>query len=610
MPATGTGTGRDATPPRPPTSDVDQLAHIIAADVAHLENDTIDAVMPALREARAELRRDLGEWLARADGAATFTAQDLRRGLLSIETALETIGQMRADLQTELAAASGASAELAASHLRQELARFANRFSGSIRPTQISTAAIIARAKHEIIPRIRTSSARYVQAVREDMRHQLAVGLAKGETFTQMTNRLRRLGGPRGLVALRGVKGDPGAHVEEIAEGLFTRYRHWAERVVRTEVMNAYAVEHVAGIAELNEDLKEDGDDPLLLKWDASPDKRICATCRGLDGRVTKVGKPFAPGITQPPAHPNCRCVAVAWHPSWGDIDGEFKPISAAKGVKLPSPAKVSADKPTRPRKSKDAKVTDAIAKGDFGLGRAELERQLERSGFAPQPATKRRSGAVVVKKLPPGILGSHQSLSGNITITPKVAKDASEFADAFRADPKGVRETLKRVADERRQLGAKLRPPHPLEQKAMGMHVITHETLHGYGPQFASQYVGIGVPIEEVTTEVVARKLMRERYGVVAQPEVGLGAYETYIQQTITAVRSSLGVSPRRAASILERASVQFRKIPQPASLTAAAATEEYLGTEIAIAAGRPAEEQNVIKALRSELRRVVKRR
>jgi acetyl esterase/lipase len=42
---------------------------------------------------------------------------------------------------------------------------------------------------------------------------------------------------------------------EDIAEGLFARYRHWAERVVRTEVMNAYAVEPGAGIEEHNADL-------------------------------------------------------------------------------------------------------------------------------------------------------------------------------------------------------------------------------------------------------------------------------------------------------------------------------------------------------------------
>lgn len=339
MPGVGTGTGRDATHPMVGQPDVEKMAHVIAADVARLEDKTIDAVLPALLEAREELRAGLAEWLGKVDGDKTFAAQDLRRGLASIDAALEAIGQMRPDLQQQLGAATTAGAHLAASHIREELTRFGAKFGESIRPTQISTAAIVARAKHEIIPRIRTSSARYVQAVREDMRHQLALGLAKGETFTQMTNRLRRLGGPRGLVALRGVKGDPGAYVEDIAEGLFNRYRHWAERIVRTEVINAYNVEHVAGIEELNEDLKEDGDDELYLKWDASPDKRICPLCRSLDGRVTKVGKPFMTGIDQPPAHPNCRCVVVAWHPSWGGIEGEHKPTSSAPGVKMPGAA-------------------------------------------------------------------------------------------------------------------------------------------------------------------------------------------------------------------------------------------------------------------------------
>jgi SPP1 gp7 family putative phage head morphogenesis protein len=345
---TGTGPERDHGGGGGPSSgedEVERMAHVIAGDVARLEKRTIDKVLPALLEARAELQAGLAEWLQKADGNATFTAQDLRRGLASIDAALEQIGQMRPDLQTQLLAAMHEGGSMAAGHLREELARFGSKFGESIRPTQIATAAIVARAKHEIIPRIRTSSARYVQSVREDMRHQLAIGLARGETFHQMTNRLRRLGGPRGLVALRGVAGEPGSYVEDIAEGLFNRYRGWAERVVRTEVINAYNVEHVEGIKELNEDLRADGDQPLYLKWDASPDKRICELCRSLDGKITRVGKDFTAGIKQPPAHPNCRCVAVAWHPSWGGIEGELAPTGTAPGVKMPTPAETKRSK-------------------------------------------------------------------------------------------------------------------------------------------------------------------------------------------------------------------------------------------------------------------------
>jgi hypothetical protein len=43
---------------------------------------------------------------------------------------------------------------------------------------------------------------------------------------------------------------------------------------------------------------------------------------------------------------------------------------------------------------------------------------------------------------------------------------------------------------------------------------VALHEELHGLSSMGPHAYVGIGVLVEEVTTEIVARKIMRENYG------------------------------------------------------------------------------------------------
>lgn len=343
---------------------VADLVNAIAHDVKVLEDSTLRVLLPSLLRARVELQRDLGQWLeSHPDGAERFTAQQYRRAIVSVDAALATIGEMNPALVVHLTGAAKAASVMAAGHISDQLSQFGTMFGGSIRPTKISSAAIMARANREIIPRIRTSAARYVQSVREDMRHQFAIGLAKGENFEQLTNRLRHLGGPRGRVALRGVAGEPGAHVEEIAEGLFARYRYWAERVVRTEVINAYNVEHQAGIAELNDDLIADGQDPLDQKWDATPDFRLCALCSALDGEVRAVGEAFAPGVYHPPRHPCCRCVVVAWHPSWGAAKARMS----------------SAEKKRRESKSVPASSSSIPAKGSV---RTIPARELAARGY------------------------------------------------------------------------------------------------------------------------------------------------------------------------------------------------------------------------------------
>jgi hypothetical protein len=596
----------------PPDDDVSRLAKLIANDVAKLEEDTIQALLPALLDARKELQRDLTEWLKGVDGRERYTAQAHRRGLVAIESALGVIAQMRPELQHELLEAMKAGGELAGSHLRMELQRFGDLFGESIRPTQISTAAIIARAKDEIIPRIRSSSARYVDSVRKDMRHQLAIGLAKGETFTQLTNRLRRLGGPRGLVALRGIAGEPGAHVEDIAEGLFARYRHWAERVVRTEVINAYNIEHQAGIEEINA-TRDPDEDELLQKWDSSPDRRRCEWCASLEGKTAKIGKPFPGGILRPPAHPNCRCVVVAWHPSWGDQPGEHRPPKEKYGPKKPrasskaapaAPGSPGAPGGKKPRTA-DGQAIAGFAKGDLKNGRRSFDSFLKKQGFAPSTATNGNPDTLEMK-LPDGVWGQHNTASGRIALSPRSRQLLEEFSKTFAADPAGAKKKLRELAAARRKTGRANPPGHveayALESQARGMHVLVHETLHGFGPTYNSQYEKKNAAVEEVTTEVLARAVMRDRYGINPPPDYRIPAYNTEIKIAADALRDHFGLTDENAMKLLEQASAEFKRTPMPPSIVGAPEPLEHLAN--AIVKLRP--DENVAKIHRLLQRRI----
>lgn len=394
----------------------------LAGDVFDLDQRAMRSLMPVLQEARKELRRDMLKWLKDTpEGDARFTAQEYRRALISVERSMEAIGQIRPELRSMLGETGAKAGVLAVGHLEFEVARMAQVFGGpgnmAMMPTQIDTAAVMAVGRKELIPRFRTSAARYSKGVRDDLRRQFGVGLARGETFTQLTNRLRRLGGPKGLVALRGVAGERGALVEQISEGLFRRYRHWAERLVRTETIHAYNTQHHTAIEFLNEDLDED-EVPFQKRWDATID-RVCPICRALDGQVVAVDAEFRGPSGQTykhaPAHPNGRCTVLAWHPSWGDVKGEKPRKTPGTAQPKPPRAKREASGAELRKKAAAAKAA-AVEKGRRQIAErraaeakarqeriAELHRKTEAANLRAAEARRKRMELLgrKVEKLP-----------------------------------------------------------------------------------------------------------------------------------------------------------------------------------------------------------------
>lgn len=299
---------------------VRRLVRESVASVDALAPGALQAVMPALRAARDELRADLLAWLQHAPaGAERFTAYQKQEALRSLEAALERVGDLQPAIAAGLAKARHSTGPLAIANLETEIHRLSAIFGGGV-PTiaQIDAAAVIAKGDKLLWRRHERSAARYAGAVGEDIRHQLSIGVAKGESIEQLVTRLRRFGDP--AAKLRPL--DPGADADAIAGGLFRRHKFWADRLVRTEVMNTYNVQHDASIEYANEHRPE-GDEEFLRRWDAAADVRVCVLCSALDGMVTTIGGVFPGGISGPPRHPCCRCIVLAWLRRWGDLQGE-----------------------------------------------------------------------------------------------------------------------------------------------------------------------------------------------------------------------------------------------------------------------------------------------
>lgn len=347
---------------------ITQILEHINDQVAKLSTTELTTIRGVLAAAEKELAHDLAKWSALGKGDDRFTPQMYRNALLQIRGTLHHIdGDMKDGVEEALKAGGKTAGMLALRHLKYEVETFSGMFEHSIRPVAFDAANVLAQGKKTLWPRFSNSAKRYAGQVGEDIRKQLAIGLVRGETIDQMTTRLAKLGGPRGLVYTQGAPGTPRAKAEYIAEGLFTRYRHYAERLAVTETVNAYNATALDGMDEL------EAEDPgYFRRWDAAIDGRTCPYCREYDDLVVKLNEPFPGGVVHPPLHPRCRCAVVVWRKEWNehkvkyglkdDLIGEGKkPLGVASiphRVNLPE-EKLKLD----PKKLKAGKVTEVSAR-------------------------------------------------------------------------------------------------------------------------------------------------------------------------------------------------------------------------------------------------------
>ena len=275
-------------------------------------------MIPVLRQAQDELQRHLRGWMTRhpVDGAYRWTAHSYRGALAQIK---KITAALEAAMLGRLDDGLPKAQRLAVQHLEAAVARLSGMFGEPIR-LRLDLAAEIAARRAYLVARMRASAARYAHgrgraSVAADMQRMLAADILRGAGVTETVERLVRHGGPRGAVALRGIAGEPGAVVEYIPEGLFARYRHWAQRVVRTELTSAYgaqAQESLRGAADQVPDLRR--------MWFA--DAGACAQiCQPMAGQVRGIDEPFitpqGDAVQYGGAHPNCGCSQVPWKSDW-----------------------------------------------------------------------------------------------------------------------------------------------------------------------------------------------------------------------------------------------------------------------------------------------------
>jgi SPP1 gp7 family putative phage head morphogenesis protein len=284
----------------------------LLSDVAHqmdtLPRPVLVKFLPVLGDAERELAAGLRKFLAHAVPDDKFTLQQFRNALTNVRGAIDAAKKSAPQLAHLLGQGGATAGALAAKNVERELAVFSKLFDASLCPAPIVPAASIAHGKTTLMQRYATSAKRYAGSVGDDIRHQMAIGLVKGETIREMT---KRLVGPGSRLKVGKLDILPDA-AGPISDRLFNKYEFWASRLIRTEVLNAYNVAADEAIVALGKD-----DPSLVRRWDSTLDYRTCPACGAMDGEVTGLREPFKGGIDRPPLHPQCRCSVIVWRDDW-----------------------------------------------------------------------------------------------------------------------------------------------------------------------------------------------------------------------------------------------------------------------------------------------------
>jgi SPP1 gp7 family putative phage head morphogenesis protein len=587
-----------------------------AAEIASLPNSSLRAVAPALHAARLELEKDLRRLLSQVDGDSKFTAQQYRNALVQLRGALEAIEKLDPSLAAILNKGTDTAGVLAVKTVQRDLASFSQIFDQTIKPIPlIAVNAIIEdNGRRTQIVRNKASAARYAGAVGDDIRKQLAIGMIRGENFRQLT---KRLIGPGSGIDFSKISGTGLASLAgAISDKQFRRYQAWASRIVRTEILNAYN-----GAADDTIEALNQLDHRIMRRWNAANDARTCAQCAGLEGEVVPNDSDFSGGIYRPPAHPNCRCGVCAWRSDWEEqsgahygkhvdpadipkasdqpyVDPDPTPSRAAPDIaggtgtpRAPKAPPVSGQAasaapagPTYPidpaelAKAMEAKLskgTGAWAELNRGMRnvgdelnqkkiRDGLRKLLERYKMVDRDTgvlnfvsgkTRQTNGhnafySASASAMGRGVMGYHVSTAGAMVILDFQVKDAALF---LRAKAVGRAAT---------------------DAEASAMHTLVHESIHGMSPltmRGGGYGAGTASIIEEVATELSARKVMRETFTELAsnpnfhppihQMDINpKRAYDSYILKVGKIVQEETKLPHLEVMELLEHAGLGTR--------------------------------------------------
>ena len=206
----------------------------------------------------------------------------------------QTIRVLQGDLQTVLIDGTRIVGNTAISQAAEEIARLQLRYERILQPIDFDRAAILSRSENLLLMQYQVSLETYGVAMIDEMRKILVDGLLSGEFTSRVSRQIAMLG------------------------GIFDRQAFRAERIVRTELNNAYNTHHLESYRQAQEEIFPD----MKKKWLAMIDDRTGDDSIRLTGQVRALDERFIdPGtgrsFLHPPERPNSRCRIIPWRDAW-----------------------------------------------------------------------------------------------------------------------------------------------------------------------------------------------------------------------------------------------------------------------------------------------------
>ncbi len=349
--------------------------------------------------------------------------------------------------------------------------------------------------------------------------------------------------------------------------------------------------------------------------WRTVRDRRVRGTPGGAFPKAKyshhdREGKVFSYDNPPPDGHPGqpilCRCYE---EPIWDDVlNGTADPVPPPKKPETkPVASKKRQKKPRAPRKPKQttpapppawqppaevrrlaghlkgadlSRPLSASAQQDI---RDELADMMKPYGISSADVGRSRAGAFDVNDEPVKMgAGAFHDWDGGIVMSPRSAARAQVFAQEiasgvdYSARVRAAREAANNFAS------IDLAPLRAAGDAIDGHRLLVHETLHGYSPGKSSSYqLGTaGRIVEEVTTEVVARKVVRDSLGLAIDDldhpstyrmiHVGRtsGNYQGEIDAVVRGIRTEfakrgVALTEDEVFDLVEEVSFAYKRLP-----------------------------------------------
>lgn len=260
--------------------------------VAKLEGAQADEFLRLLRDLQDTLR---GRYAAMGGLDKSLDAYRLMQVISETEAGIKVLEQKAGRV---FRAGQDDAADLSIDHIIEEIARLSSTFDGERSVISVDAAAVLADPVQGLLANhFDTSVRRYGLDMLNDVRRRLFVGMRAGDTLGSVVS---SVSGKQGTFGTSG--------------------RSNAERIVRTEVSQAYGAAHHSSMKQAAKEV------PGLKKVWLHVGSYLCKFCgplhgteRPMDGTWTiKIGRKTRE-VAHAPAHPNCACRVTAMKASWRD---------------------------------------------------------------------------------------------------------------------------------------------------------------------------------------------------------------------------------------------------------------------------------------------------